>query len=120
MAGDAAAARVKVESALMLARRCLETGCRLTARDQEEIGEALDLLLSGATTEVVTPEVLAALEGRAVIDGRVVRLVEVRGRGGSVQPIALRRGSWRLGMESDCWMDGRIAYVAEYEEGDGG
>lgn len=39
-------------------------------------------------------------EGQAVVDGQVVKLV-------------LARVVARLGMESDCWMDGRSAYVTE-------
>lgn len=42
---------VRLEPALMFARRCLTTPQRLSDRDTEELGEALDLLLSGATEE---------------------------------------------------------------------
>lgn len=52
-------------------------------------------------------------EGQACIGGEVVTLQEVRGQGGSVQPIAYRRGKWVLGNESDAWMDQRTAFVIE-------
>lgn len=64
-------------------------------------------------------EAILERESRADLIDALVKagvLQEVRGRGGSLQPIANRRGSWRLSMESDAWMDGRVAYVVALGE----
>ena len=71
-----------------------------------EIGDAIIGALEAEGYRIVG-------EGQAVIGGEVVTLQEVRGQGGSVQPIAYRRGKWVLGNESDAWMDQRTAFVIE-------
>ena len=77
--------------------------------DPREVIAAWEWTIDDAASLRWADEVIDALaaagyhicsEGQAVVDGQVVKLVVAR-------VVA------RLGMESDCWMDGRSAYVTE-------